>query len=176
MRLNTSALFGLRVAFVGADRDVQARMTRLPAAAFFCAQMVDASAEHLSVYLLQERERRRRTALRALSSFDFVVRRAALRELSAILQLDREHPIGEAAHLSTGEVQALVPVTVVEGYIPYVRDIDIAEPWATRFALASIGSTRQLNGSYVSDWHNFLSLWDQEHARLIDMLEGLDDV
>lgn len=68
--LNTSALFGLRVAFVGADRNVQALMTRLPAAAFFCAQMVDASAEHLSVYLLQERERRRRTALRALSSFD----------------------------------------------------------------------------------------------------------
>ncbi|WP_289931056.1 hypothetical protein [Pseudomonas aeruginosa] len=174
--LNTSALFGLRVAFVGADRDVQARMTRLPTAAFFCAQMVDASAEHLSVYPLQERERRRRTALRALSSFDFAVRRAALRELSAILQLDREHPIGEAAHLSTVEVQALVPVTVLEGYIPYVRDIDIAEPWATRFALASIGSTRQLNGSYVSDWHNFLSLWDQEHARLIDMLEDLDDV
>lgn len=69
-----------------------------------------------------------------------------------------------------------MPVTVVEGYIPYVRDIDIAEPWATRFALASIGSTRKLNGSYVSDWHNFLSLGDQKHAQLIDMLEGLNDV
>jgi len=126
---------------------------------------------------LKFREQTRRSAIRSLkSSFNFKDRQAALRELSAILQQDREYPIGEAAHLSTAEVQALVPVTVVDGYVPYVRDSDIPEPWATRFAVASVGSTRQLNGSYVSDWHNFLILWDQEHARLLDALEDLDDV
>lgn len=50
---------------------------------------------------LKLREQTRRRALRSLkSSFNVKDRQAALRELSAILQQDREYPIGEAAHLS----------------------------------------------------------------------------
>jgi len=33
-----------------------------------------------------------------------------------------------------------------------------------------------LAGAYVHDWENFLRLWDEEHVRLIDALENLEDV
>lgn len=176
--LNSSEFFGLRIVFVGSDFTALRRMARLSSAAFFGADVVDSSPEERSVFDLAEREQMRRDGLRiALSHRSSIQeRRVALLDLATVLRLDREVPLGTAAHLSTEEIRDLVPVIVRDGHIPYVRDADIPEPWAKRFGIASIGSTRTLAGAYVHDWENFLSLWDEEHVRLIDALEDLEDV
>lgn len=109
---------------------------------------------------LQERERARRACLEKIKSH--VTRGAALCELMFILPLDVDFPIGEAAHLSSNEIRDLVPVTVTDGFPPYIREIDIPEPWATRLSTALTGQKHQLGGYYVEDWNNFLDLWDQE--------------
>jgi hypothetical protein len=176
--LNSSEFFGLRIVFVGTDFTALRRMARLSSAAFFGADVLDSSPEERSVFDLAEREQMRRDGLRiALSHRSSTQeRRVALLDLATVLRLDREVPLGTAAHLSTEEIRGLVPVIVREGRIPYVRDTDIPEPWARRFGIASIGSTRVLAGAYVHDWENFLRLWDEEHVRLIDALEDLEDV
>ncbi|GEM_PF-703719 len=175
--LNSSKFFGLRVAFVGADLAVLQRMRKLPGAAFFCAEMRISSSAERSVFDLAEREQIRRHALRiAFSSWSRADERmAALEDLALVVEHDEKFPLGTAAHLSTEKIRDLVPAIVRDGHIPYVRDADIPEPWLTRFGIASIGSTRVLAGAYVHDWENFLSLWDQEHARLTDALEDLED-
>lgn len=68
---------------------------------------------------LENREKRRRAALRDLRASDFATRRAALLELKSIHDLDRTAPIGEAAGLSIDELRARVPARVSSRDIPY---------------------------------------------------------
>ncbi len=124
---------------------------------------------------LEQREKRRRAALRKLYAPDLADSHAALIELREILELDRTHPIGEAAGLSIDELRAIVRVhSPAEGY-PYILSEDIPEPWRTRFwAASSHGITMSGPGVYSHDWENFLPLWDKEHLDLTDRLLGLD--
>ncbi len=124
---------------------------------------------------LEQREKRRRGALRGLRATDFATRRAALIELREILEQDRTDPLGEAAGLSIAELRALPVQSPAEGY-PYILGGDMPEPWRTRFwAASSRGITMSAPGPYYHDWENFLSLWEQEHLDLTDRLLDLDD-
>lgn len=125
---------------------------------------------------LEQREKRRRAALRKLYAPDLADSHDALIELREILELDRTHPIGEAAGLSIDELRAIVRVhSPAEGY-PYVLREDMPEPWKTRFWAAACGSiTMSGPGIYAHDWQNFLSLWEKEHRDLADRLLKLDD-
>lgn len=124
---------------------------------------------------LEQREIRRRLALKQLHALDWNTRRAALIELREILEQDRTDPLGEAAGLSIAELRALPVQSPAEGY-PYILGGDMPEPWRTRFWVASRhGITMSAPGPYYHDWENFLSLWEQEHLDLTDRLLDLDD-
>lgn len=123
---------------------------------------------------LEQREARRRAALRNLYSPDLSDSHAALLTLREILEQDRTSPLGEASALSIDELRAIVPVrTPLEGY-PYILREDMPEPWKTRFwACGSI--TMSGPGIYAHDWQNFLYLWEKEHRDLAERLQALDD-
>lgn len=125
---------------------------------------------------LEQREKRRRAALRKLYAPDLADSHDALIELREILELDRTHPIGEAAGLSIDELRAIVRIhSPAEGY-PYILNEDMPEPWRTRFWAAACGSiTMSGPGIYAHDWENFLALWEKEHLDLADRLLDLDD-
>ena len=125
---------------------------------------------------LEQREIRRRLALKKLHALDWNTRRAALIELREILEQDRTDPLGEAAGLSIDELRAIVPVhTPLKGY-PYILGGDMPEPWRSRFWAASRhGITMSGPGIYAHDWEHFLSLWEKEHLDLTDRLLDLDD-
>ncbi len=124
---------------------------------------------------LEQREKRRRAALRKLHAPDLADSHAALNSLREIQELDRTDPLGEAAGLSIDELHANVPVhSPAEGY-PYILSEDMPEPWRTRFWAAASGSiTMSGVGIYAYDWQNFLSLWEKEHLDLADRLLDLD--
>ena len=125
---------------------------------------------------LEQREKRRRTALKNLQSTDFEIRRASLLELKSILDLDQTDPIVEAAGLSIDELRAQVPARISSQGVPYLLSSDMPEPWRTRFWAATLLSlTTNAPGPYYHDWENFLSLWQQEHLDLADRLLDLDD-
>lgn len=125
---------------------------------------------------LEQREKRRRAALRNLQASDFVARRAALMELKTILELDRIDPIGEAAGLLIDELHAQIHARLSSHGIPYLLNADMPEPWRTRFwAATPLSLTMKAPGPYYDDWENFLSLWQQEHKILADRLLDLDD-
>lgn len=58
---------------------------------------------------LEQRENRRRAALRKLCAPDLADSHAALIEWREILEQDRTDPLGEAAGLSIDELSAIVP-------------------------------------------------------------------
>lgn len=124
---------------------------------------------------LEQREIRRRRALKKLFALDWATRRAALLDLREILEQDRTDPLGETAGLSINELRAIVRVhSPTEGY-PYVLSGDLPEPWRTRFwAASSHGITMSGPGIYAHDWENFLSLWEKEHLDLAGRLLDLD--
>ena len=113
------------------------------------------------------RENLRRQALWAMTHRE---RRAhALACLDLIERLDHEAPIGEAATWTLGDVARLVPVSRRDNPpLEVVRLADIPEPWRSRMATASIGSTMcsAFPGYYVDDWRTFLRLWRLEHEQL----------
>ncbi|MFU6844179.1 hypothetical protein ACM77K_03615 [Pseudomonas aeruginosa] len=118
---------------------------------------------------LKAREEARRQALWSLGADE---RKAdAVATLLTIWKLDRDYPLGTAAGLSTECVENLVPITPDPGGTQLVRPVDIPEPWATRFAVASYGSTRVLDGYYARDWEKFLSLWPGEAERIENLVE-----
>ncbi|MBX9714884.1 MAG: hypothetical protein K2X58_14070 [Pseudomonadaceae bacterium] len=118
---------------------------------------------------LLTRERIRRKALWALNNKE--KRAQAIQDLLRVRRADIEYPIGPTAHLCAEEVAGLVPVHMHEGWLPIVHDRDIPEPWGTRFAIASVGSTRSAPGAYEHDWRNFLDIWLGEHAKLEELFE-----
>lgn len=122
---------------------------------------------------LEQREARRRAALRNLYSPDLAASHAALSELRYVLEQDRTSPLGEAAGMSIDELRAIMPVhTPLEGY-PHILREDMPEPWKARFwACGSI--TMSGPGIYAHDWENFLYLWEKEHLDLAERLLALD--
>lgn len=127
-------------------------------------------SQHIDLWRddLKARERARR---KALWSLDAPERKAeAEASLLTIWKLDRDYPLGEAADLSAEEVESLVTITTT-GRMPLVRHVDIPEPWATRFAEASFGSTRATGGYYARDWEKFLSLWPGEAEKIDNLVE-----
>ncbi len=123
---------------------------------------------------LEQREKRRRAALRSFYAPDLADSHAALLTLREILEQDRTSPLGEDSALSIDELRAIVPVrTPLEGY-PYILREDMPEPWKTRFwACGSI--TMSGPGIYAHDWQNFLYRWEKEHRDLAERLQALDD-
>lgn len=181
--LSDSELAGLRLALFSTDRAALERMTRLQGAAFFCAPLLDVadeisweSAPAVGLEFgsvesdLLTRERVRRKALWALRSKE--KRAQAIQDLLRVRRADIEYPIGPAAHLSVDEIAAIVPIHMHEGRLPIVRDRDIPEPWGTRFAIASVGSTRIAPGAYEHDWRNFLEIWPRENAEIDELFEA----
>jgi hypothetical protein len=79
---------------------------------------------------------------------------------------DQENPIGDSCAVSPSELASLVPIIKKSGRIDYVSDDAIPEPWRERFAQASLGSTRPLDGWFACDWLKFLSLWQLEMEHL----------
>lgn len=118
---------------------------------------------------LKAREEARRKALWNLGAPERETE--AVTTLLTIWKLDRDHPLGAAASLNTEEVAAIVPITADTGSSPIVRPSDIPEPWATRFAVASYGSTRAIGGYYARDWDKFLGLWPGEAEKIDSLVE-----
>ena len=180
--LASSELAGLRLAFFSNDRAALERMTRLPAAAFFCAQLLDVAdelswesapavgLEYGSMSIdLQTRELTRRNALWALGNPE--KHDQATQDLLRVWRADRDCPIGPAAVLSVDEIRNLVQIHVEEGAGSLVRYSEIPEPWATRFQVASLGATRALDGYYARDWERFLDLWSAEAEQIEALVE-----
>ena len=180
--LASSELAGLRLAFFSTDRAALERMTRLPSAAFFCAQLLDVADElswgnapavgheygSMSIDL-QTRELTRRNALWALGNP--AKHDQATQDLLRVWRADRDDPLGPAAGLTAEEIGAQVPTFVEEGTGALVRVSDIPEPWATRFQVASYGATRALEGYFARDWQKFLELWPAEAEQIEAMVE-----
>ncbi|WP_296235735.1 hypothetical protein [uncultured Pseudomonas sp.] len=123
---------------------------------------------------LEQREARRRAALRNLYSPDLAASHAALSELRDVLEQDRTSPLGEAAGMSIDDLRARVPVHTPPEFPPYIRREDMPEPWKTRFWAAACGSiTMSGPGIYAHDWDNFLYLWEKEHRDLAERLLAL---
>ncbi|MDP3848703.1 MAG: hypothetical protein Q8R10_19980 [Pseudomonas sp.] len=162
--LNSSAFFGLRAIFISDNRAVLGRMTCLESAAFFFAPVIDLIRDDL-----MSREAARRRALWSLK--DEPRRQSAEETLLRIWRLDQRHPIGEAAGWSLEQIRGQVPIHVENGHPHYVCLSEIPEPWATRFMVASRGSTRSMLGYYADDWEHFLSLWEREQDRVEDLAE-----
>lgn len=180
--LASSELAGLRLAFFSTDRAALERMTRLPAAAFFCAQLLDVADElswenapavghefgSMSIDL-QTRELTRRNALWALGNPE--KHDQATQDLLRVWRADRDCPIGPAAGLTVDEIRNQVQIHVEEGVGSLVRYTEIPEPWATRFQVASLGATRALDGYYARDWERFLELWPAEAEQIEALVE-----
>lgn len=180
--LASSELAGLRLALFSTDRAALERMTRLPTAAFFCAQLLDVADElcwenapavghefgSMSIDL-QTRELTRRNALWALGNPD--KHEAATQDLLRVWRADRDCPIGPAAGLTVDEIRNLVQIHVEEGVGSLVRYSEIPEPWATRFQVASLGATRALDGYYARDWERFLEIWPTEAEQIEALVE-----
>lgn len=127
-------------------------------------------SQHIDLWRddLKTRERARRKALWSLGAPERQAEAEAT--LLTIWKLDRDFPLGDAADLSVEEVESLVPITMAGG-TPLVRPVDIPEPWATRLAVASYGSTRLLDGYFAHDWDKFLSLWPDEAETIDNLVE-----
>lgn len=70
--------------------------------------------------------------------------------------------------LTVTDLVLLVPVIRHGRRLPFVRDLDIPQPWRERFNLASTGSTRYPEGYYLRDWQSFLEMWAREMSHLVE--------
>lgn len=70
--------------------------------------------------------------------------------------------------LTVADLAVLVPVIRQGSRLPFVRDLDIPQPWRARFSLASTGSTRYPDGHYLRDWLSFLEMWAREMSHLVE--------
>jgi hypothetical protein len=119
---------------------------------------------------LAEREKARRAALWSLATAKRLGKlpdelaaeeSAAAAVLARIRDLDKDFPIGPAAAWTVEEVKARVTPSSAR----QIRLEDIPEPWASRFLIASIGSTICAAGHPLDDWNDFLYLWEKENEQ-----------
>jgi hypothetical protein len=107
----------------------------------------------------RQRERVRREILRSLSSI-------SVGDPKAVPLLIRLDEIGthESVEMPIEAVSQQVMSEKAPGREYFiVRFEKIPEPWRTRFAEASRGSTQPMEGIiYERDWYKFLRLWQQE--------------
>jgi hypothetical protein len=75
--------------------------------------------------------------------------------------LNRSHPC-----LDSDAVRKAVLIERHSSGINIVDEASIPQPWRERFRLASIGSTRLVDGPYAHDWDKFLAQWQAEMEHL----------
>lgn len=125
---------------------------------------------------LMRRERKRREALWQLSSP--LKQEQAIQDLIEIERLDMTLPLGEAAGWTVEQVGDHVPVGPraddPKG-LAIVAESSIPEPWRSRMAAASRGSTCVAEGYFAQDWQKFLRIWTDECSQ-VEILLGRNGV
>lgn len=87
-----------------------------------------------------------------------------LQRLTEIEQIDQVEPLAEC-DLGMQQLLELPSEAHRVGY-QIVRPERIPEPWRTRFAVATTGSARVVEGYYWHDWSDFLQAWSTENDHI----------